>query len=193
MQNQILKFKQLVIQNFSRPDFVYGEWIVPYHLEIVERLALELCELYPEANRDVVETLVWFHDFGKPIDEKNEKEVTLREGVLALVDCGFPQDFIDTVVMHWKLMEQKNEIDLHEAPIETQIISSADGASHFVGLFYPTYFGDGHSIAVTQEKLKKKIGVDWNRKITLPEVKKAFEARYKIMKELYGEFPDTFI
>ncbi len=193
MQEKIAKFKSLTIENFSKKDFQYHEWMVKYHLEIVERIAMELCDAYPEADRDIVQVLVWFHDFGKPIDEKNEKETTLREGPKALAECGFSQEFIDKVLRCWELMEKKNEIDIRTTPIETQIISSADGASHFVGVFYPSYFGDGDDFVTTQKYLKEKIEKDWNRKIVLPEAQEAFRSRYEKAKELLGEFPDKFL
>ena len=84
-------------------------------------------------------------------------------------------------------------MDLSTAPIETQIISSADGASHMVGTFYPGYFGDGDGFVSIQKRLKQKMEIDWNRKITLPEVKNAFGERYTRMRELLGEFPEKFL
>lgn len=193
MQEKIEQFKNTVIQNFSREDFEYHEWMVEYHLKVVEKIAMELCDIYPDANRDIVQTLVWFHDFGKPFDDEKEREITLNKGSQALIDCDFEHDFIDKVVEFWKLMEKKNEIDLNDAPIETKIISSADGASHFVGIFYPSYFGDGNTFNETQNKLREKMRVDWDRKIVLPEVKQAFQVRYELQKELLGEFPKKFL
>jgi HD superfamily phosphodiesterase len=193
MESQIEKFKQIVINNNSNRDFRFHEWMVKYHLEIVEKIAMELCGIYPEANRDIVQTLVWFHDFGKSIDENNEKEITIREGTKALLDCGFSQDFIDKVVYHWEIMEKKNEEDLNNAPIETKIISSADGAAHFVGVFYATYFADGNDFSYTIKELEDKMKKDWERKIVLPEVKEAFKNRYKFMQEMIGNFPDKFL
>lgn len=188
------KFKNIVIENFSQKDFIYHEWMVDYHLKIVERIALELCDTYPEADKDIVHALVWFHDFGKPIDEENEREVTLREGPKVMLECGFSQVFIDIVVDRWVLMEKKNEIDIRTTPIETQIVSSADGASHFVGVFYPSYFNeDANDLITTQQRLKEKIEKDWNRKIVLPEVQKVFKDRYLYAKEMLGEFPERFL
>lgn len=194
MQENIEKFKNIVIANFSRTDFTYHEWMVDYHLKIVEKIALELCDIYQEADREIVRALVWFHDFGKPLDEENERAVTLAEGPKVMLECGFPQDFVDRVVECWQLMEKKNEIDIRTTPIETQIVSSADGASHFTGVFYPSYFNeDGDDFATTQKHLKEKMEKDWTRKIVLPEVQKAFEGRYLQAKEMLGEFPDKFI
>jgi putative nucleotidyltransferase with HDIG domain len=194
MQNEIKKFRDIVIQNFSQPDFKYHEWMVEYHLKIVERIALELCDLYPTADRDVVQVLVWFHDFGKPFDEENERKITLEEGSKVLAECGFDQDFIQQVVECWQLMEKKNEIDIRTTPIETQIVSSSDGASHFTGVFYPSYFNeDGDDFTTTQKHLKEKIEKDWNRKIVLPEVREAFKDRYEKAKEMLGDFPEKFL
>lgn len=194
MQENLTKFKNIVIENFSRKDFTYHEWMVDYHLKIVEKIAMELCDVYTNADRDVVQALVWFHDFGKPIDEKNERAVTLSEGPKVMLSCGYSQEFIDRVIECWQLMEKKNEIDIRTTPIETQIVSSADGASHFTGVFYPSYFNEnGDNFATTQKHLIEKIEKDWKRKIVLPEVQKAFEGRYLKAKEMLGEFPDNFL
>lgn len=193
MQEKIQNFKQIVKTNFSRLDFEYHEWMIDYHLNIVERIALEICDKYPNADRDLVQTLVWFHDFGKPLSEERERELTLSEGPKVLRECGFDDEFIQKVVEYWTLMEKKNEMDLSTAPIEVQIISSADGASHLTGVFYPSYFGDGNNFPETQRELREKIEKDWNRKIVIPEVKEAFRFRYERARELLGEFPERFI
>jgi len=194
MEENLTKFRNIVIKNFSRKDFKYHEWMVDYHLKIVEKIAIELCDIYKEADRDIVLALVWFHDFGKPIDEKNERVVTLEEAPKTMLACGFSQEFINKVIEYWQLMEKKNEIDIRTTPIEVQIVSSSDAASHFTGVFYPSYFNeDGDDFATTQKHLKEKIGKDWNRKIVLPEAQKAFQDYYLKAKEMLGEFPDKFL
>jgi hypothetical protein len=194
MQENLTKFKNVVRENFSRKDFTYHEWMVEYHLDIVERIALELCDVYKQADRDIVLALVWFHDFGKPLDEQNERVMTLQEGPKAMRACGYTQEFIDTVVEYWQLMEKKNEIDIRTTPMEVQIVSSADGASHFTGVFYPSYFNeDGDDFATTQQHLREKIEKDWNRKIVLPEAREAFHNRYERALEMLGKFPEKFL
>lgn len=195
MENKLNKFKEIVIENCKNKDFEYREWFIADHLIIVERIAMELCDIYKEADRDIVTALVWFHDFGKPIDIKNERKLTEEKGREALVDVGFTSDFIDKVFTYWERMEMKNEIDISKEAIEVQIVSTADGASHFVGQFYPGFFSDEpkEGIEWVREELRKKIKVDWERKIVLPEVKKAFADRYLKALELLGEYPDNFI
>ena len=89
----------------------------------------------------------------------------------------------------------KNEIDLSKECIEVRIVSSADGASHFVGKFFSTYFHDepDELIKNIEQRIKNKIRQDWGRKIVLPEVKQAFFDRYIMALEIVGEYPDKFI
>jgi len=82
-------------------------------------------------------------------------------------------------------MEKKNEIDISQTPIEVQIISSADGASHFVGPFMRIHRKDKHHKEIhelMQDDIKKATK-DRTRKITLPEVKKFIKPRYELFIE----------
>ena len=195
LQLKLNAFKQIVIQNSQGEAFAYREWFIPDHLIIVERIAMELCDKHPEADRDVVFGLVWFHDFGKPIDEDNEYEVTKTRGVEAMRSVGLPDEFIEKVLAHWLRMEMKNEVDISKESIEVQIISTADGASHFVGKFYPSYFRDdaAEPLSGIVQRLRDKMTKDWQRKIVLPEVKEAFKERYERAKEIVGEYPQEFL
>jgi putative nucleotidyltransferase with HDIG domain len=195
MQSKLDAFKQIVIENCQNEAFAYREWFIADHLLIVERIAMELCGKYPEADRDVVFALVWFHDFGKPIDEENEYETTKTRGVEAMESVGLADEFIEKVLAHWLRMEMKGEIDIAEEAIEVQIISTADGASHFVGKFYPSYFRDdpNEDLEGIVKRLKDKITKDWERKIVLPEAREAFRERYQRALEIVGEYPDRFL
>lgn len=189
------EFKKIVIENCKNESFEYKEWFISDHLEIVEKIAMELCDIYKEADRDVVFALVWFHDFGKPIDDKNERIITKEKGIEAMKLIGLNESFINKVYESWVRMEMKNEIDISKEPIEVQIVSTADGASHFVGKFHATYFMDDkqETIKSLEKRLSSKIKQDWERKIVLPEVKKAFQDRYIRSLEISGEYPDKFI
>ncbi|MFA7209448.1 MAG: HD domain-containing protein [Parcubacteria group bacterium] len=196
IQDKLDAFKDIVIKNIQgNENFPYREWFIDDHLMIVERIALELCDIYPDADRNLVEALVWFHDFGKPIDMGNEYETTKTRGVEAMRSIGFEEKFIERVLELWVTMEKEQEIDISKEAIEVQIICSADGASHFTGLFYSSYFRDerGESLESIKNRIRAKIRKDWEKKMVLPEIKKTFEKRYIRALEIVGEYPNNFI
>jgi hypothetical protein len=197
MQPKIEAFKKHVRQASANPEFVHHKWFVKWHLEIVERLAFELADKYPAADRELVEVMVWLHDYGKILDFANE--ATLEAGPRRLRELGFDPTFADKAVEYIGIMDKKLEIDLHEAPLEVQIVASADGCSHLVGPFMHIFWHeatDATFAGKTYEELMQltlqKARKDWTRKITLPEARQAFEQRYKYLCEQSGELPDKF-
>ena len=104
-----------------------------HHLKIVERLAVELLQGRPAADPDLVSVLVWLHDYGKTIDPARQYELTLSEGRALLDEYGCPAEVTERVVAYLEMIDRSAELDLTTAPIEVQIVSSADGCAHFVG------------------------------------------------------------
>ncbi|MBU0647687.1 HD domain-containing protein [Patescibacteria group bacterium] len=193
MKDLIQKFKENMIANANDPNFRHHQWFVKYHLEIVYQIAMELCDIYPEANRDMVEVLVWLHDYGKPLDFENEKDVTLVKGREKLTEIVFPPDFVDQAIEYTEFIDRRRDMDQY--PIEVQIISSADAASHFVGPFYACWWHENPQKTVEElgRDNQKVHAKDWDRKMVLPEVKEAFKLRNEYKKEMWGEFPDKFL
>src|SRR5258708_5028965 len=189
----IASFKNEVKNASQNPSFIHYEWFVTYHLEIVEKIALELCEKYPAADKGFVMLLVWLHDYCKVIDHKNQYKATALFGEKKLLEIGFPKDIVEKALEYIDILDKK--IDLAQAPIEVQIVSSADGASHLVGPFFAIYwkeYSQDPCEEIIQEN-KRKALVDWKKKITLPEIKEAFLERHKFLLEFCGEFPERFL
>lgn len=183
------KLKKRVEELCANERFVHHKWYFKHHLEIVERIVKELVALYPDANGEVLESLVWFHDLEKIL--KNQ-DLT-PEGVL--IDLSFEKREIDELIRLNEIEGKHREIDISETEIEVKILSSADAAAHFVGPFYSVYWYENPEKPMEDltrgdlEKIKR----DWERKMVLPEVKKSFLERKDLMLEQRGVYPDKFI
>jgi hypothetical protein len=196
MDSLISSLKNHIIEASKDPSFIHHDWFVKYHLDFVERISLELCDLYPTADRNLVLALVWIHDYAKILDASRQHEPAMFEKSREkMLELGFDKGFTDKAVEYLGIFEKKLEIDLHEAPIEVKIASSADAASHLIGPFWSLYYRENPTKTPEQftqsnrEKLKK----DWDRKVVLPEIKKAFEARHHFVWEQAGNFPEKFL
>lgn len=200
MQNKIEQLRDVVRVASADPSFVHHKWFVKWHLEIVQKIAQELCEYYPEADRDIVETMVWLHDYGKILDFNDQYAKTLIAGKEILHQLDFPFAMADKIISYIETLDKKLELDLSQAPIEVKIVSSADGCSHMVGPFLSIFWNEATDKTFAGKEFEDlmslnlaKIEKDWNRKIVLPEARKAFESRYKLLREQAGKLPSSFI
>lgn len=196
MEKLIQEFKNQIIESCKNPDFLHHEWYVKYHLDLVERISLELCEIYKDADKNIVLTLVWSHDYAKILNREKEHDVSMFEKTKEkLLELGFEIDFINTILEYLDIFEKKMEIDLNQAPIEVKIVSSADAAAHLVGPFWNIYYKEfnNKSIEELMQDNRNKLKKDWERKIVLPEIKKAFEDRNRFVNEQAGNFPNKFL
>lgn len=196
MGELIEQFKNHVIEASKNQNFVHHNWFVEYHLNFVEKLALELCDIYTNADRDTVLVLVWLHDYAKILDKEHEHdEAMFEKGRAKLLEFGFSEDFVSRVISYLALFEKKMEVDLNEAPMEVKIASSADGASHMIGPFFSIYYKENPNKTVSEliESNRKKLDRDWNRKIVLPEVREAFAKRHDFLMEQAGNFPEKYL
>lgn len=182
-EDKIAAFKAHVTEASKNPAFVHHPWFAEWHLKVVEQIALELCDFYPQADRSLVAVMAWLHDYAKILDKENERERALiDEGRAKLIELGFDETFASKAADYVEWMDKRAEVDLREAPIEVQIVSSADGMSHLSGPFMYLYWQENADkpfidlMAGNYRKAK----LDWERKIVLPEARRASEKHYQI-------------
>jgi hypothetical protein len=194
-REQVQKLKEHVIAlSNGRKEFIHHQWFVEFHLLVVEQISLELCKLYKSANLDVVLTMVWLHDYGKILDFSNQHSTTLSEGKNCLLKLGFEESFATEVVNYIDLLDRKENLDAESVPIEVKIVSSADGASHLVGPFFSLWWYENpqKSFRELMQDNVAKAEKDWNKKMVLPEVRKAFAERREYFLEQTGRIPERF-
>lgn len=187
------KLKQKIIERSNNQIFRHHKWFVKYHLEIVERISQELCERYPVADRYFVHALVWLHDYEKVVDFDNQYNTELAATRSLMEEVGYSSEAIEKMAQ--SINQYNSKENLKEAIIEVQIVSSSDAASHLVGPFFTLwwYENPSKSIEELQADNKSKLTVDWKKKITLPEIKRAFEHRHNYMLEMAGDLPTSFL
>lgn len=196
MYDKIYAWKAHVRQVSAVPEFVHHEWFVEWHLEVVERIAFELCAACMHADRQLVEVMVWLHDYGKILDFDNQYDMTKQAGMPKLTEVGFGQDFTKRAVDYVAWMDRKMEVDLHEAPIEVQIVASADGYSHMVGPFLSLHWRENPTLSTVDlmARNRAKLTKDWQRKIVLPEARAAFGTYYNFWTHVSAaELPKNFL
>ena len=112
-----------------------------------------------------------------------------------LHQTGFDENFTKKVLGYQMIFESKMTEDLSKAPIEVQIASSADGASHLFGPFFSIYWKENPNMTIPElmESNRNKLKKDWDRKIVLPEVKEALRGRHGIIFNQFAELPEKFL
>lgn len=111
------------------------------------------------------------------------------------MQLGFPEDYVIKLLSLIEIFESKMTEDLSKAPIEVQIVSSADAASHLVGPFYYLWWYENPDKPFEElmQDNERKAVKDWTRKMVLPEVREVFKQRHNFQLEQAGHLPKSFM
>jgi len=195
---QLKKYLVNIIKNSPYCD----SWFYQKHILVVEKLAMELCDNYPEANRDAVSLMVFLHDIGRADNHSENHDLYGSEYARKLLTKNqFSTNFIDLVAEGCKT----HSCDTFSKPtsLEGKILATADAMSHFHNGFYLQIFyswsqkiDEKHypklvkqqNFANLKKKLFEKMDGDLNSKIFFTEAKEAilpfYQAWQQTMKEV---------
>ena len=166
-------------------------WFYEDHLLVVERLALELCDLYPKANKDLVTLGVWFHDIGRAHGHDDGHDLYgANYAGETLIKNGFDKNFIDLVVEACRTHSCKENGKPNS--LEGKILATADALSHYHNGFYLRILyswskknkGDYYQL---KTKLFKKMERDLNEKIFFDEIRVKIKPMHKAWKKVVEE------
>jgi hypothetical protein len=181
----LVRLKQHVCRLSDEPRFIHHQWFVAHHLNIIEQIVEELLTRYPQADADICRAMIWVHDWGKILTNKGteEEESTRHEITHTLPDFGFTAPQIKHIHAVYDEMESLKPAG-PDFLIETKIISSADGLSHYVGPFFALYWYENPQKSVGEliaDNLHKATRDE--KKILLAEVGEAAKARIAALRE----------
>jgi hypothetical protein len=193
MKEKIEQLKQHVIEQCGKDTFRNHKWFVKYHLEIIEKLVNESLQYFRDANEEILNIMIWTHDYAKITAKSKEDEYTTQRIRPLLQQLNFEEEIIRKVMLNIDILDKKE--NLHKSPIEVQLMSSIDGVAHLIGPFFSTWYYENPQKdfeSLMQDNLRKA-QKDWNKKVILPLFREKFQERHNIVLEQNGVFPNTFL
>lgn len=156
----------------------------PYfdHFTNVEKIACQIAQLFPDADKDVLILASWLHDVGRFIGPRDVHAINSEiEARRYLSELGADKVLIDKVAHCVK--SHRNDGLNHEI-IEAKIITVADSADHLIAGPYTDML---HKYSV--EHVMGKLERDYRDVSLIPEVKKELAPLYKAWKNLLELLP----
>ena len=118
-------------------SFKHHEWYVIHHLDYVMKIAKQLG---PELDQQIIEDMVWLHDYPKMLDANNKDDYT---SVRKLLVKHRGKKYANEVMNHLELMEEIKTPDWNgESTPYAAVMSAADALAHYYGPFWQIYMDE---------------------------------------------------
>jgi len=184
MADKLEQVKKIAKESYSKKDYIY-------HILPTLKYALLLAKKL-NADAEVVEVSVYFHDIGRAMrrrgfEEKgqhffdnNDHHIVGAEetkGILSKLEYG--EEFIKKVE-HCVLTHRGRKGPNPES-LEAEIIACADAMSHFDTFLdlFSFFLETTNSFEEAIIKIEQKMDRNWNKKLTLPEAKEMVKGNYE--------------
>ncbi len=105
MDGAINKLKNKIIELAGKESFIHHKWFVKYHQLVVEKISTELCDIYNDADKDIVMALLWVHDIGKIMSLTEEQSIEKIKSLM--LESGYELVLINKTIEYYNLMEKR--------------------------------------------------------------------------------------
>ncbi len=179
------KYKEHFIKVYEASEVRFPTF--PHHVDIVAKWVDKICDMYPEADREVAMIAAWFHDLGHFIgDEEDHAVDSEKEARRFLVQENFPKEKMESVL---HAVRSHRNRDVIPETLEARIVCCADSASHFTSEVYLKIL----PLDITKKNCLAKLERDFRDISDFPEIKKELEPLYFAWKDLINSYPEDFI
>ncbi len=158
----------------------------PHHVDIVTKWVEKLCDLHPEADREVAVIASYLHDIGHFIGKTKDHAASSELESSKLLNKTKITEVRKNKILHAIRAHRNN--DVKPETIEAKIVCCADSASHFSAEVYLTVLSDH-----TKKEVLEKLERDYRDLSNFPEIKKGLTPLYKSWKQIIEHFPEDFI
>ena len=198
------KVFQKIIKDTQKYIITYAKkngWMLFYRMHQKEMVdcAKKLLKVY-KADEKLVVVACWLHDVTKYQAKNNKKSISKFHKTHHLDGYEFTKKFLKKYEISEKEIEaiaqcvlrHRNSPPYQAKKIEEKIIATADVMSHFVSLFYLTYFKfyPNDTMEKMTENQIRKLDRDWRDLQLLPKAKKMVEREYKVIRKLIENYND---
>lgn len=176
--NKLNKVKKLVKSKYEENDW-------KYHIIPVAKYAKKLARTY-KVDEELAELAALLHDIGRT-DTKNDEDhhvLGVPKAEKILRKFNYPDKLIEDV--KHAVISHRTSKGPKPKTMVAKIVANADAMAHFDIL--PVFFwwkkgnSKNYSFEDNVQWVKKKLGKDWEKKITLPEAKKISKKNYEANK-----------
>lgn len=186
--------KALIIKDAKKYGWM---WFYDVHQKEVVNAAEKLLKLY-KADREVVIIACWLHDISKYKAPKDKKSFNKIHANHHIDSADFARKFLKRYKLEEELIERiaecvlrhRNSTPYEARTKEEKIVAVADTLSHFMSVFYFTYFKFyPHDEMMDMAKSQiKKMQRDWRDLNLLPKSKSIVKNEYNMLMKLHENY-----
>jgi len=173
------KAKKYCLSIIDESDDIFS---LATHLPEAEKWANKICDLHPEADREVVLLIVWLHDVSHYVGDR-DTDHAVRSEKMAEEFLGENKYNSEKLKQVLHGVRSHRNRDVAPETLEAKIFACADSASHMTDILYLDMIGQGKFKAVTA-----KMERDFRDVSMFPEVQKKLAPIHDIWKKFVFEY-----